>query len=209
MPVHCLLKSLRIPLGELDSCNQESSRGDRLRAMTGLTQLQLIGLMDPATDPVDGADVKLGELLDVQLVMSNLVSCMPLLASLEVNRVHVVSAASVAVLLGSSCHSVTTLRLTRMFGGKSGDLWRALAEARLLRHLVITDNPDGYSVRAVGDFSGLGDVTQLHSLRLDLQRPGVISVPVSRLTLLTQVKTQLGTNGFGCEGRCTYFLTLS
>ena len=193
VPVHGLLKSLRIPLGELDICNPQSSRGGRLRVMTGITHLQLIGQFNPM-DPDVAAEPE--ELVELQLLMTNHANHMPLLTSLKMSHVHLLCVASVAASLRLSCPTVTTLKLSGVFGGKSSFLWSALAGARSLRHLVFQDAddslchlpPDVYERRA-GDFSGLGAMDQLHSLCLKLRRPldYTMPVPVSRLTALTRV----------------------
>ena len=117
VPVHGLIKSLHIPLGELDICDQQSSRPDRLRAMTGLTHLQLIGLKKPEsprdplqlwgrrstsvpdTDDAFDSTSKPEELLEIHLLMSDHVRHLPLLTSLEMKHVGRSSAASVAAYL--------------------------------------------------------------------------------------------------------------
>ena len=185
-PVHGLLKSMHIPLSLLDICYQKSSRGSRLKAMTGLTHLRLTGLMVPGTNNVNDAVVKPEELLEMQPLMSHHADHLPLLASLEIEDMHLVCAASVAASLRWTCPAVTTLKLSNMFGSESDYLWSALAGARSLRHLIIADSEG--NGKSGGDFSGLGCVDQLHSLCLGLCRPNGITVSVSQLTTLTRVR---------------------
>ena len=197
VPVHGLLKGLEMPLEHLNPGNlgsQQSTRGDRLKAMTGLTHLKLwSNNLSTRNWAYDGA-LPPQTALNLRLVLSEHVSCMQLLKSLHIHCVSVSAVASAAIHLHSTCLALSDLSLTRIFGRSSdwGNLWSALAGARSLRQLEISN----FNVESSGDFDNIGSLDQLHSLSLFCGFPDMdtsfiidtILLQVSRLTGITKVR---------------------
>ena len=190
VPVDGLLKGLEIPLGELNLGSRQSTRGDRLRAMTGLTYLKLdSGLgheLDPDDDTLDFESGQQQAAVELQILLSEHVTRMPLLTSLDITSVPLSSIASATAQLHVSCPALTNLG--SLYGSREwGDLWSALAGARSLRRLEIVD----FAVQAGRSFGGIGRLNQLQSLVLKPRYfyGDEILLQVSRLVRLTQVRT--------------------
>ena len=163
-------------------------QGDRLRAMTGLTHLRLSSHRwgTPATMSVATGGPPQQAELELQLVLSDRITSMRLLKSLEITGASLGALASAAAHLHVLTPALTDLRLANVVGGQGWDaLWRALAGARSLRRL---DNKY-FTVELSSDFRRIGRLDQLRSLALQpyAYARGIVILQVSRLTGLTEV----------------------
>ena len=159
--MHGLLEGLEVPLEEINLSSQTSTRGKRLSAMTGLTHMKLRSRH--ADTPASNAAPSQHAALELQLLLSKRVVCMPLLKSLEITGVPLGVVASAAALLHLTCPVLTDLRLVNISEGREwGYLWSALAAARSLRRLHI----ENFVVQSGSDFDGIRVMDQLHSLFL-------------------------------------------
>ena len=133
-----------------------------------------------------------------RVMLSHLVTCMPLLKSLEAYEMPLSLLVSAAAALHSSCPALTDFKICQESdGGREewGDLWSALAGARSLRRV------DVHCVNKLGTaFENIRLLDQLHSLHLSIDIPVGpddpwygsgdcdIALQLSRMTGITEVR---------------------